>query len=174
MSNLFSGIISSDFKQLFTDAISALLYDDSLTLPCTIYYGVTKYDDCVNCVFDPIGNKSSNKFQDGGPLPFPFGNICPLCNGAGKKAVETSETINLMVIWDTKKFLNAGTVANPDGLIQTVTFADNTPKLKRAKEIVVATDIASYDKHRYERCSEPQPCGFRSTDFVECLWRKSG
>ena len=63
MTNPFSGIISSDFKQLFNNAISSLLYNDALTLPCTLHYGVTKYNDCGNCVFDPIGNKSSNNFK---------------------------------------------------------------------------------------------------------------
>jgi len=174
MSNPFSGIINNNFKQLFTNAISALLYDDSCTLPCKLYYGATRYEDCVNCVYDPIGQKSANRFQDGGPSPFPFGGICPMCNGAGKRSVETTEEINLMVIFDHDQFMNRGTVADPAGMIQTVTFASNTPKLKRAKEIVVATDITSYGRHRYERVTEPQPCGFRSEDFVECLWKKSG
>lgn len=97
-----------------------------------------------------------------------------MCNGAGKRSVETTEEINLMVIFDHDQFMNRGTVADPAGMIQTVTFASNTPKLKRAKEIVVATDITSYGRHRYERVTEPQPCGFRSEDFVECLWKKSG
>tara|TARA_Y100001973_G_C5204790_1_gene340628 strand:+ start:869 stop:1387 length:519 start_codon:yes stop_codon:yes gene_type:complete len=171
--NNFSGIINSDFKSLFKDAISALLYDDALTVPCKIYYGVTKYQDCTNCVYDPIGQKSSNRFQDGGPIPFPFGSICPMCNGDGKKPIETTEDINLMVIWDEKQFMNAGTVNNPEGNIQTVTFSNNIPKLVRAKEIVVNTDLGSYGRYRYQRCSEPQLCGFNS-EFVECIWKRSG
>jgi hypothetical protein len=174
MSNPFSGIISSDFKQLFTNAISALLYDDSLTWPCTLHFGATRYEDCANCVYDPIGQKSSNRFQDGGPLPFPFGHICPMCNGAGKRAKETTETLNLMVIFDHEEFINVGTVNNPEGMIQTITFGSNTPTLKRAKEIQVATDVGSYGRHRYERATEPQPCGLGNSEFVECLWRKSG
>lgn len=173
MVNYFSGIISSDFKSLFTDAISALLYDDACTMPCTIYYGITKYEDCANCIFDPIGQKSSNRFQDGGPLPFPFGSICPMCNGNGKKGVDSNENINLMVIWDSKEFINVGTVNDADGMIQTVTFIENITKLKRAKELVTATEISSYNRYRYERISEPNPCGF-SNEFVECMWRRSG
>lgn len=172
--NAFSGIINSEFKNLFTDAISALLYNDACTFPCTIYYGITKYEDCNNCVYDPIGNKSSNKFQDGGPIPFPFGSICPMCGGEGKRGIETTENINLMVIWDAKEFLNVGTVNNPDNMIQTLTFSSNTPKLKRAKELIVSTDIQGYTTYRYERASEPHPCGFQSTDFVECLWKRLG
>lgn len=174
MSNPFSGIISNNFKQLFNNAISALLYDDSLTLPCTIYYGVTKYEDCVNCNYDVVGRKSSNTYQSGGPVPFFMGTICPMCNGEGKRAVETTEDLNLMIIWDQKSFINSNTVNIPQGTIQTITFNYNTPKLKRAKEIIVATDIAKYARHRYERISEPQPCGLGNSDFVECMWKKTG
>ncbi len=125
-----------------------------------------------NCVYDSIGRKSANKYQDGGPAPFPFGTICPLCNAAGKRGVETTENINLAVIWDYKEFVNVTTVNNPLGTIQTITFDTNTPKLKRAKHIVVATNIAAYANHRFERISEPQPCGFGSTDFVSVLWER--
>ena len=171
MVNLFSGIISADFKQLFNDAISALLYDSACTLPCTVYYGVTKYEDCANCIYDPIGNKSSNRFQSGGPVPFPFGTICPMCGGNGKRGVETSESLNMMVIFDAKQFVNIGTIANPDGMIQVITFSDRAPKLRRAKEIVVTTDEFS---GRYERISSPQPCGLGNGEFVECLFRSAG
>jgi hypothetical protein len=174
MVNHFSGIISSDFKQLFTDAISALLYDDACTLPCTLYYGITRYEDCANCIFDAVGNKSSNKFQDGGPMPFPFGQLCPMCNGAGKRGITSSDPINLMVIWDYKEFINVGTVNQPEGMIQTITFKRHTAKLKRAKEIMVATDLQAYAQHRFERMSEPQPCGLGNDEFVGCLWNRIG
>lgn len=175
MVNLFSGIISPAFKQLYTDAISSLFYDDACTVPCTISYGTTRYESCVNCVFDAVGQKSANKFQDGGPIPFPFGGICPMCNGDGKRAVETTEDINLMVVWDTKQFMNASTVNIAEGTIQTITFMKNAPKLKRAKEIIVATDLEKYSRFRYVRISDPQPCaGLGTNDLIECMWSKSG
>jgi hypothetical protein len=39
----FSNIITSDMKKLFSNAIRALLEDTALTVPCTLYYGITKY-----------------------------------------------------------------------------------------------------------------------------------
>jgi len=143
MSN-FSGLISNGIKATFVNIISSMLYDDGLTIPCTLSYGTTRYEDCPNCVFDPIGNKSSNRFQDGGYLPFPFGGLCPMCQGAGKRGVESSETMNLMVVWEQKDFFNVGTVNTAEGDIQVLTFADRTPQLKRAKELIVATNIAGY------------------------------
>ena len=172
MANPFSGIISSDFKALYNNAISSLLYNDALTLPCTLYYAATKFEDCANCVASVIGGKPSSRFQSGGPMPFSVGTRCPMCNGDGKRAVISTVSINLMVIWDSKEFISAGTVNSPEGLIQTITFDENTPKLKRAQKIVVATDKAGYGNHVYERASEPESCGFGGSEFVSCLWKR--
>ena len=90
MVNPFSGIIDSSFKSVFNNAISALLEDDSLTIACTLEYGITKYEDCVNCLYDPIGQKSSNRSQHGAPVPFPFGTICPLCKGNKIESISIS------------------------------------------------------------------------------------
>jgi len=160
-------------KGLFKDAIDALLEDTALTLPCTLYYGVTKWENCSNCIYDPIGKKSSNRFQDGGPVPFPFGGVCPVCNSAGKRPVITTDTLNLAVIFNYKDFLQMSTpVNNPAGIIQTVSKKETTSKLKRAKEIQVATDIKAYADHRFERMSEPEPVGFGNSDFVICNWKR--
>ena len=175
MVNPFSGIIDSSFKSVFNNAISAILADDALTVSCTLEYGITKYEDCVNCLYDPIGQKSSNRFQDGGPAPFPFGTICPLCNGNGKKPVISSENVNLAVIFEPRQFLEMSTPVNTaDGYIQTLANKIMTPKLQRAKEIIVATDISGFFSHRYQRVDEPVPIGLGNNEFVLCMWRRSG
>ena len=48
--NPFSGIIDSNFKSIFNDAISSMLDSTACTVPCTLKYGVTKYDSCANSV----------------------------------------------------------------------------------------------------------------------------
>jgi len=113
----------------------------------------------------------AHRYQDGGPIPFPFGSTCPMCSGAGKKAIETTESINLAVIWDYKQFIGVGTVNNPLGTIQIITFDTNTPKLARAKELIAASDTG-YGTHRYERVSTPQPLGLGDTNFVTCLFER--
>ena len=175
MVNPFSGIIDSSFKSVFNNAISAILADDALTVSCTLEYGITKYEDCVNCLYDPIGQKSSNRFQNGGPVPFPFGSLCPLCNGNGKKPVTSSENVNLAVIFEPRQFLEMSTPVNTaDGYIQTLANKNMTPKLQRAKEIIVATDVSGFFSHRYQRVSEPTPIGLGNNEFVLCMWRRSG
>ena len=175
MVNPFSGIIDSNFKTVFNNAISAILDDGALTIGCTLSYGVTKYDDCPNCVFDPIGRKSANRFQDGGPVPFPYGGLCPLCNGGGRKGVESTEDIKVAVIFDPRQFLEIKTPVNtPDSFIQTLAKKEMTPKFQRAKEIIVATEISGFFTHRYQRVNEPTPIGLGNNEFVICTWRRSG
>ena len=78
MVNPFSGIIDSNFKTVFNNAIFAILENDALTITCTLEYGITKYENCANCVFDPIGRKSANSFQDGAHIQFQNDRICPI------------------------------------------------------------------------------------------------
>ena len=171
----FSGIIDSNFKTLFNNAIFAILEDDALTIPCTLEYGVTKYENCTNCVYDPIGRKSANRYQDGGPAPFPFGTICPFCNGNGRRPLTSSENVKLAVIFEPKQFLEINTPVNTaDGFIQTLAKKTMTPKLQKAKEIIVATDLSGQFSHRYQRVGEPFPMGLGNNEFVICMWRRSG
>ena len=175
MVNPFSGIIDDSFKSVFNNAISAILEDDALTISCTLEYGITKYENCANCLYDPIGQKSSNTIQNGGPVPFPFGGICPLCNGNGKKPVTASENVNLAVIFEPRQFLEIEAPVNTaDGYIQTLAKKDLTPKLQRAKEIIVATDVSGFFTHRYQRISEPLPIGLGNNEFILCTWRRLG
>jgi len=169
----FSNIITNDMKKLFNNAISSLLENSALTVACTLYFGVTKYDNCSNCIYDPIGRKSSNRFVTGGPVPFRNGGICPVCSGAGKKAIITTEDLNLAVVYDYRDFLGVKTPVNvPDGLIQTIAKKEITPKLLRAKELQTSTDIKNYSDARFERISEPQPAGFGNNEFVFCNWKR--
>lgn len=175
MVNPFSGIIDSNFKSIFNNAITAMLEDGALTVACTLDYGITKYENCANCLYDPIGQKSSNRFQGGGPAPFPFGTLCPLCNGDGKRPLTSSENVNLAVIFEPRQFLEISTPVNTaDGYIQTLAKSVMTPKLRRAKEIVVSTDVSGFFSHRYQRVSEPVPIGLGGNEFVLCTWRRAG
>ena len=42
MVNPFSGIIDSNFKTVFNNAIFGILENDALTITCTLEYGITK------------------------------------------------------------------------------------------------------------------------------------
>jgi hypothetical protein len=173
--NPFSGIITQELKDLHCNMISSLLLNDGLTTACRLDYGVTRYDDCSNCIFDPIGRKSSGRYQSGGPVPFQFGSRCPVCNGNGRIGHTETEPINLMVIWDYRSWINFDiNTQSPAGRVQTMSIMSTLPKLKRARFVTLATDIENHIKHKFQRDSEPEPCGFGEDNFITVLWKRIG
>ena len=78
MSN-FTGLITAEFKQVFTDAIGSLLEDTALTVACKLVFDNTKLQECPNCLYDPISRKSSNQF------PSSTRQLCSLANSRKPK-----------------------------------------------------------------------------------------
>lgn len=167
--NFFSGLINSDLKQLHADAMTELV--TGVAIECELIFGQTLFSDCPNCIFDPIGNKSSNRYQSGGPTPFQ--GICPVCHGAGKFSDEQTEPINLAIIYDYKDWLSLSIQVNsPEGFVQTLSLLSTLDKLKQAKEIIVDTSLEASVRQRFERYGEPQPCGFGQATIVVTMWKR--
>lgn len=173
MSNPFSGIISAEFKQLHKNMIDALLEDDALTVPCKFVYTGTKFQQCTNCVYDPIGGKSSNVFLAGGPQYFHNGQTCPACGGEGVKPVVSSETIYMMVIWDSKSWytMASNVVRIPEVMIQTMCKKEVYPKIMKVSYIEI-TDIEGNGTQRFMRHGDPEYLGFNSNDYALTMWKK--
>jgi hypothetical protein len=174
VTNPFSGIISAGFKELFANAIDALIEPGACSSPSRIVYGDTKFIDCPNC----IGGRT---YQAGGPVPFKPGQTCPYCPGAqGRIPVETSENIDICVIWDYKKWLSMSVMKQvqpsnlhtPFGFAQTLSSIDLVPKLKRAKYIVFDTNIENYERHKFTMLGEPEPVGFGENRYILTLWER--
>ena len=176
MTNPFSGIITQGLKDLHKNMIDALLEDTALSRPCRLVYSSTKYEDCNNCIFDNIGRRSSGRYQPGGPVSFNLGATCPVCNGIGRIATEESEdNIYLCILWDYKQWINFDVrVQSPEGKVQTLCSIDLTPKIKRANYIILATDVEEYIHHKFQRDSEPQPCGFGANNYISVMWKRIG
>ena len=169
----FSSIDYSGLQTIFDSAIGSMIDSDACTVPCTLEFGVTRYDDCNNCVYDPIGKKSSNVYEAGGPVPFPFGGICPVCNGLGKKPVISTEDIKVIIVYNPKEFVNYDTSVNvQEGTIQTMAKLSLMSKFQRAKTLKASTDINDVFTRRYERIYEPTPCGFGNSTFCVCTWKR--
>jgi len=175
MSNPFAGIITATHKELFNNMIYSLLEDTALTVPCKLIYGDTKFVECENCIINNMTGRSANKYKALGPVPFNDGQICPYCNGQGKKAVESSESgIYIAVIWDYKHFYDAPAHVNvSSGHIQTLTKLSLLSKIKQTKEILVNTDLEEYVKHRFIRDGEPNPAGWGDNEFAFTLWKRA-
>ena len=170
----FTGIITSEMKTLFTDAIDALLEDSACTRPCKLIYGDTKWTDCHNCFYDAIGQKSTNKYKAGGPMAF-YSGICPYCHGRGRIEDEQTEELYMMVLWDYSQWVgwngSSARTRYPDGAVQTMCAIENITKIKKAQEILVATDIEKHVHHRFTRDGEPNICGFGNSSYLFTIWK---
>ena len=83
----FTGLLNNKLKTLFNDSITELL--TACAEACTLVYS-GQFEDCTNCSADAIGNKSSNHYISGAPIPLHQQGVCPACNGSGKRQKEVS------------------------------------------------------------------------------------
>lgn len=143
-----------------TKAVIQQGLDDLITelgKDCLIVYPPLRVN-CVNCVKDPIGNKSSNVWKTGGPLPFPNGGICPMCNGSFTVAKENSETLHLLCAWEPRNFfypIRNLDLKVPFGTIQTKGYMSDLPKIKRANYLVFELPIVPIIRQTYVLSGEP-------------------
>lgn len=175
MTNIFSNIINSDFKNLYDQAIDSILENNALTVPCSIYYDTPNNNFCNNCLFDPINNRSLNIYNGTGPSAFPENGICSICNGYGKIEKSKSEIVYLAVIFDSKYWLNwdSKTVNIGNGTVQTICKMDLLPKLMNAQYMTMDTAIQSYRSHQYSIAGDPTPCGLGSNRYIITMWSRS-
>lgn len=145
----------------------------------------TFYNTCINDLGWPVASwpcvdapevtvEISPPYATSGNLVwFPEGSICPICNGQGVLSKTSTETQNLAVIFDSKKFINFGNVNVPVGDIQIICPISLYPQLASASYIAVDTNISSYAQHRYTRISDPQPVGLGDNRYIFSNWERS-
>lgn len=174
--NPFSGLINSDVKNLFNNAIDSLLENNALTVPCTVkYISANKEQNlCNNCFFDSISLLSSNRYNGTGPYPFVENTICPVCMGKGTLSSNTKEeTLYLAVIFDSKYFINNSKLIDiPAGSVQTLSNMDTINKIRNTNEIIFNSTINSYNDYTYQRASDPEPCGLGDHRYIITLWTR--
>ena len=178
--NPFSGLVNDDFKKLHRDAINHLLESSVGGRTCEISYGITSYVECDTCggATQTQTSLQNNVFQHGGRVPF-HAQTCATCNSTGKKPVEQTENVTMFPIWGafdiTKELvpIQADDVQSPQDLVLTIGDIGITPKLRRAKEIIINTDVEGLIRYRCEKVGEPKPAGF-GDDWVVATWRRLG
>lgn len=174
--NPFSGIITPALKGVFNNAIDALLEDTALTRLCRLVYGVTRYETCTNCGTEPslIGRKANYSYVHGGPVPFGFGQSCPVCGGSNKLPIESSEQLYLGVILNARKFLPVEFRINvADGTVaQTLCKASLLPKIKQANYAVFDLSLERANTYKYQRAAEPEAVGWGDNRYIITVWKR--
>lgn len=167
-------MINSTFNQIFVDQIHRMFGENGLSRPCKLVSKDSKKTLCPNCQIDPINGKSSGRYKPGGPVNFPYGQLCPICNGVGFVFDTTGNevAIDLLVIYDYRKFFSFNTNVNiPEGTIQIIAKFQDLKKLQKANTLIVDTDGGYIPNNEYEPVSQPQPIGLGDSDFLFMYWK---
>lgn len=173
MINPFDTLISGDLKQTYNNAISSLLAQNGLSLPCKLIYENSGKTECSNCEIDSLSGRSSNMFKVGGPVSFLNGQMCPVCGGDGYKFESKEEDINLLVLFEYKYWINFNSNINsPEGMIQTICSTEFLPQVKAANRLLVDSNLTGLTRNYFVRSSDPQPAGLGDTNYIFTFWKK--
>lgn len=156
--------ISSD---LITESewISDALLDGYPGINCKVVYP-PKDDPCPNCQLDPQTGRSASIYKIGGPSPFTNFSTCGVCWGEGHLYKEQSDIIRLRVYWDSKSWIKlAGQIVTQDGVAQIIGYMTDLNKIKRAKYLILNSDLQDIQEMRYVLSGMPVPFGFRKNRY---------
>lgn len=149
-----------------TDSIREIYYQSLLSLIETMGRVVTIYypgiqEDCENCVYDPIGKKSSNRYRTGGPIPFATGFPCPVCNSEGKRQKIVTENGKFLCNWNLNDnfgndyYINIGNVRLPKGFCLLRGKIEYLTKFRACDYFI----IQGFEGYRFKVASEPTDPG---------------
>lgn len=166
--------LDNTIKSTIQDALDDLITELGKT--CKLVYPA-KMVDCPNCVFDPVAKRSANIYQDGGPHPFSNGQICPYCDGQGKRLVHQEDEILLLLNWSPKTFeypLKNLDVRMPYEVLQTKCYLTDFPKLKRAEYLIAQVPIQGYVEKRFKLMAEPTDVSnIIQNRYIVSVWERT-
>lgn len=164
--------IPSWLIDLHEEGVDAML-NSELAVQFTVLYQ-PKLMPCVNCILNPIGNKSSNVHRAGGPVPFPVNSLCPMCNGAGYRQEQATDTMNMQIIWNPKDWIDIGVpIKIPDGIMQCKGYMSDVQKIKAAVTLRLDLGDPQLSNTNWNLFSEPVPHGFRNKRYFLAFLKRA-
>lgn len=157
------------------EQICDYLLDTFAYKTCRIVYP-QKWTECSNCELDINTGSSTSIYKTGGPVPFTNYTICPVCGGGGRYSTNEVETIKLRAYFNQKQFVKKdefkGLVLDND-VVQIIGHMIDLPKLERAQELIVDSNVEGYKQYSLAPYSAPIPWGFRHTKYFVQLWKRN-
>ena len=132
--------------------------------------------ECVNCYLSPDTGVSTSIYKSGGPIPFTNYTMCPYCGGRGRLQTEETENIRLRVYFNQKQFIQTAQTQHiviSGDTIQVIGYMTDLPKMQRAKEMTVDTQVEGYKEYRFQPLSTPIPWGFMHDRYFTQLWKRN-
>ena len=167
-------VIPTGVFNVYNEAVQ--LFERTVTL---VY--PEKKESCPNCYLDTMGTRtrSVSVYKPGGPYPFGRGMPCPYCAGAGYKAVEAEEDIDVRIYWEPRQWRDIGFAVNlAEGAIQVISKMTHLPKLDNAKFLIPKSygNISNYHTMKFTRASVAYPQGFKQNPekYAVTFWERNG
>lgn len=170
MAKIFT--ITPQIRKIAADAIDDLI--DQLGKDCLLQYDALKID-CPNCIYDISTNRSTNKYQIGGPRPFPTGTLCPVCKGVGTLNSTHTDTVRMLCQWNPRKFnILPGNLEVPNSWVQTKGYMTDLPKIMQSKKMIIELPITPYIRATFNLWGDPIDAGniIQGRYFI-ALWKQS-
>lgn len=156
------------------------VFDDMLTefgSPCKVIYTSTE-TICPNCIINPRTGESTNRYKEGGPVPFPLGEVCPVCNGKGRiSGTASSDVLVLVIDWMPKPWFNLdGEASNliriPAGMVATRGFVTDISKILRSDYVILDTNN-KFILNKYKLYGQPYVLGaLTGNRYFLAVWKK--
>jgi len=168
--------IPSGIKDLYKEAVDALLVSELTSEPCTVVYPPKK-QTCENCLPGPMGS-GGNVYRSGGPIPFSFG-LCPYCQGKGFKETESTDTVRLRVYFVTDRskqevFSKIANINFDKYDAQIIGHMSDLQKIKRANYILLVDQHQGQKKIKCKLIGEANPWGFGKDLYFSAYVGKDG
>jgi len=174
MGKLFS--IDDEVRSIIQDGLDDLITE--LGKMCRLVYPSTRWESCDNCVYDPIGQKSSNRWRTGGSIPFPNGTACPQCNGKGRRSVVFYEDIKFLCELNPRNFIvpiSGLNIRVPHGLLQTKGFLTDSKKVEKCEQLLYDIENTELGGRAYKLVSEPgDKSNIIQGRYFICVWERKG
>ena len=137
---------------------------------CVLEFPRTR-TECPNCELNTFDGTSNGVYQTGGPSPFPFGTICPVCFGEGYIESANSTTIRARIIDEPAKWIGKLPADTPDGLIQLVCSLEHYSAIRSSHRMKI--DEGGYRDRYYKLFGDPSdPCGPLAGQWIISFWER--
>lgn len=161
-----------NLQTIYNQQMDMVLSQTGLTTECQLNFGITQKNICPNCIFDVNLKKSANKYKSGGPINFPLGQLCPYCNGVGYYGEETTKTIYLAIISDSKKWINPPiNIAIPDGSIQSICSNIYYDDIIKSKSLTILYYGSKRSNPSYSLYNDPNHIGLGDNNYISAIWK---
>ncbi len=128
-------------------------------------------EPCPNCLFDTIRKRSLGIFKPGGPRPFIKGRKCPYCKGRGLLETPVTKCIKCLTKWNPRDAENYGiSIQQRKGLVRLKTFLTESDDLRRARTVVVNSDVSDQMTLKMRLLKGPIPVGLQEDRYCITFW----